>query len=540
MITALHIKNIGIIDEMSIDLNEGFNVLTGETGAGKTLIIDSLGIIAGGRFSKEMIRKGENYSYVELCIYEPNNEKAIDGNIIISREIYSNGRNLCKINNRMVTVTELKQFMNTMIDIHGQNDNQFLLDPTTHIKYLDNFIGEELQNYKTEYQKLYQEWKNINIELKNNYGDDKEKQRRLDLLEYQSNEISEAELKVGEEEKLENTIRKIENNEKIQNSLEEAYEQIDINAIDAINNSVRALEKIGDLEEYSIVLNNLKSIYYDLQELGRDLCNLKEQNEDIEENKVELEERLDLVYSLKRKYGNTIQEILDYQTQVDLEIEKIKNMDSYIQKLKEKQTQIEEKMTIQCEKMHTLRENYAKEISYNIDNELKDLEMNNSKFKVKVQYNSQKEFNQDGLDKVEFLISTNIGEEEKPLHKIASGGEMSRMMLAIKTVLANVDDIPTLVFDEIDTGISGKAAKAVSEKMKKIAINHQVICVTHLAVIAAKSDYHYYINKEVINNKTKSKVKLLEETEIIEEIARMASGEKTPIALEHAKQLRAS
>lgn len=540
MITALHIKNIGIIDEMSIDLNEGFNVLTGETGAGKTLIIDSLGIIAGGRFSKEMIRKGENYSYVELCIYEPNNEKAIDGNIIISREIYSNGRNLCKINNRMVTVTELKQFMNTMIDIHGQNDNQFLLDPTTHIKYLDNFIGEELQNYKTEYQKLYQEWKNINIELKNNYGDDKEKQRRLDLLEYQSNEISEAELKVGEEEKLENTIRKIENNEKIQNSLEEAYEQIDINAIDAINNSVRALEKIGDLEEYSIVLNNLKSIYYDLQELGRDLCNLKEQNEDIEENKVELEERLDLIYSLKRKYGNTIQEILDYQTQVDLEIEKIKNMDSFIQKLKEKQTQIEEKMTIQCEKMHRLRENYAKEISYNIDNELKDLEMNNSKFKVKVQYNSQKEFNQDGLDKVEFLISTNIGEEEKPLHKIASGGEMSRMMLAIKTVLANVDDIPTLVFDEIDTGISGKAAKAVSEKMKKIAINHQVICVTHLAVIAAKSDYHYYINKEVINNKTKSKVKLLEETEIIEEIARMASGEKTPIALEHAKQLRAS
>ena len=193
MITTLHIKNIGIIDEMSIDLNEGFNVLTGETGAGKTLIIDSLGIIAGGRFSKEMIRKGENYSYVELCFYAPENEQAMDGNIIVSREIYANGRNLCKINDRMVTVSALKEFMKTMLDIHGQHDNQFLLDPTTHIRYLDNFVGSEMKARKQEYQALYQEWKSIKTELKQNYGDEKEKERRLDLLEYQLKEIQEAE-----------------------------------------------------------------------------------------------------------------------------------------------------------------------------------------------------------------------------------------------------------------------------------------------------------------------------------------------------------
>ena len=260
MITTLHIKNIGIIDEMSIDLNEGFNVLTGETGAGKTLIIDSLGIIAGGRFSKEMIRKGENYSYVELCFYAPENEQAMDGNIIVSREIYANGRNLCKINDRMVTVSALKEFMKTMLDIHGQHDNQFLLDPTTHIRYLDNFVGSEMKARKQEYQALYQEWKSIKTELKQNYGDEKEKERRLDLLEYQLKEIQEAELTVGEEEKLETARRKIENNEKIQNALGIAHEQIEMQGIDAISTSIHALEKIcGVEEEIETILNKVGS-----------------------------------------------------------------------------------------------------------------------------------------------------------------------------------------------------------------------------------------------------------------------------------------
>lgn len=541
MITTLHIKNIGIIDEMSIDLNEGFNVLTGETGAGKTLIIDSLGIIAGGRFSKEMIRKGENYSYVELCFYAPENEQAMDGNIIVSREIYANGRNLCKINDRMVTVSALKEFMKTMLDIHGQHDNQFLLDPTTHIRYLDNFVGSEMKARKQEYQALYQEWKSIKTELKQNYGDEKEKERRLDLLEYQLKEIQEAELTVGEEEKLETARRKIENNEKIQNALGIAHEQIETQGIDAISISIHALEKIcGVEEEIETILNNLKSMYYDLQEMGRDIGSLKEQNEEAGENKQEIEDRLDLIYSLKRKYGNTIPEILEYGEKVETEIEKITNMDGYIKTLKEKKQKLEAQMETISKNMHILREKKAKELSTSIDKELSELEMQNSKFQVKIEYNTQKEFGPDGLDSVEFFISTNIGEEAKPLHKIASGGEMSRMMLAIKTILANADEIPTLVFDEIDTGISGKAARAVAEKMKRIAKTHQVICVTHLAVIAAKSDYHYYINKEVVCHHTKSKVKLLKESEVIEEIARLASGENTPIALEHAKQLRAS
>ena len=244
MITNLHIKNIGIIDDLEINLNKGMNVLTGETGAGKSLIIDSLGVICGGRFSKEMIRKGENHSYVELCIYAPNDINAVDNNIIVTREIYSNGRNLCKINGRLVTVTELKNFMSNYIEIHGQNDNQQILDSRTHIKYLDNFSGDKLIGLKLEYKEKYLRYNEIKRELRNNYGDEKEKQRKLDLLKYQLNEIQEAKLKNGEEEKLEERRKIIVNSEKIAKNLSEADNAIGENTVDVIGSAIRALEKI--------------------------------------------------------------------------------------------------------------------------------------------------------------------------------------------------------------------------------------------------------------------------------------------------------
>ena len=249
MINTLHIKNIGIIDDITINLNEGFNVLTGETGAGKTLIIGSLQILAGGRFSKEMIRKGEDYSFVEACIYIPENENAVDGNIIVSREIYSNGRNMCKINGRMVTVNELKSFMENIIDIHGQHDNQQLLNPSTHIEYLDSFGSKEIQILKEEYKELFDKYNLIRTELKNNYGDEKEKQRKLDLLRYQYEEIEKANLKVGEDEKLESDRKIILNSEKINESLNIADLEISENTIDSINTAIRSLEKIEDLDE---------------------------------------------------------------------------------------------------------------------------------------------------------------------------------------------------------------------------------------------------------------------------------------------------
>ena len=539
MITNLHIKNIGIIEDLEIDFNNGLNVLTGETGAGKTLIIGSLGIISGGRFSKEMIRKGETNSFVELCMYEPESEFSIDGNIIISREININGRNMCKINGRMVTVNELKEFMANIIDIHGQHDNQTLMDVTKHIELLDAFAGDVLEKEKNAYFKLFENYKDVEKKLKENYGDEKERQRKLDLLEYQKKEIENAKLKVNEDEELISKKEKILNIQRITESIRTANSQIDEVAIDAISSAIKSMEKIQDFDEnYAKTLNDLKNIYYELQETGRDINNYNETMEFDEEEIEEIEQRLDLIFSLKRKYGNTIEEILKYEEELSVEINRIENLEEYITTLKKQKQELENSMKEICNKMHEIRQKQSKILENNINKELKDLEMANAKFEVQILCD-EVGFNFNGTDIVEFLICTNVGEKSKPLAKIASGGELSRIMLAIKTVLADVDKVPVLVFDEIDTGISGMAANAVAEKLNKIASKHQVICVTHLASIAAKGKYNYFIGKHVENNKTKTEIKQLNEQETIQEIARIASGMITEVALKHAEELRA-
>ncbi len=539
MISNLHIKNIGIIEDININFNSGFNVLSGETGAGKTLIVDSLLIIAGGRFSKEMIRKGQDHSFVELCLYLPENDNAIDGNIIVSREIYTNGRNLCKINGRLVTVSELREFMKNIIDIHGQLENQTILNSSSHIMYVDNFSKEELKDIKSKYTEKYSKYCEIKNKLKENYGDDKEKQRKLDLLKYQLDEIEDAKLKIGEDENLELKRSKILNSEKILDNLKEIDIEIGENAIDSISKAVRAIEKIEDLDNnYKEKSNALKSIYYDLQELTRDISSLKEDIEFDEDERQELEKRLDLIFSLKRKYGNTIEEILEYKKEIEKEIERIENLEQYIEKLKKDKEVLTTEMVNLCEDMNKIRNKNAVILSTAINKELQELEMKNAKFEINIKKDNQNNFNEDGLDEVEFFIKTNMGEEAKPLTKIASGGEMSRMMLAIKNVLADVDKVPIMVFDEIDTGISGVAANSVADKMHKISLTHQVLCVTHLAPIAAKGDYNYFITKEIINDQTKTKIKLLTEQETIKEIARISSGDITELALKHAQELR--
>ena len=540
MINTLHIKNIGIIDDININLNEGFNVLTGETGAGKTLIIGSLQILAGGRFSKEMIRKGEKNSFVEMSVYLPNLGYE-DDTVIVSREININGKNICKINGRLVTVTELKRFMSNIIDIHGQNDNQSILDVTNHIKLLDDYSFKEINFIKEEYIKLYSEYQEIKLELNKNYGDDKEKQRKLDLLNYQVNEIEDANLRNGEEEELEERRKVILSAEKISVNLNEAENQINTNAIDSINIAIKSMEKIEEYnKEFPSIINRLKDSYYEIQEAARDISSL---NGDIvfdEEEQREIEERIEIIKSLKRKYGNDIGEILQYKESIKKEIFEIENLEGYIIELKRKLKLIEEKMLELSKKMNLIRNKYARKLSEEINNDLKDLEMKNAKFSIKIEFSEDIKFNSNGLDKIEFMISTNVGEEAKSLIKIASGGEMSRIMLAIKNVLADVDKIPVLIFDEIDTGISGIAAKATGDKIKKISKNHQVICVTHLASIAAKGDYNYYISKVVKDEKTTTKIKLLEEDEILREIARIASGNITEVSLNHARELRDS
>ena len=537
MVTTLHIKNVGIIDDLSIDLNNGFNVLTGETGAGKTLIIGSLAILAGGRFSKEMIRNGEEFSYVEANFYCPNNEVAGDGNIIVSREIHLNGRNSCKINGRLITVNELKEFMSKIIDIHGQHDSQLILNPMQHIIYLDKFIGKELNESVCEYIKKLEEYNKLKQELKNTYGEDQEKERRLDLLRYQYNEIEQAKLKQNEEEELQNKHKMMQNAEKLKDNLFEIDTNLNENAIIAISNSIRSLEKIQDCgKEYSEKLSILKNSYYDIQELARDLSYMREEVDFDENERNQIENRLDLIFSLKRKYGNTITEILEFRNKIENEINKIENLDEYHNKIKIQIKNLEQELFKIANQMSNVRTKYAETLSKKINQELKDLEMPNAKFEIKI--NKTERFCENGIDEVEFMICTNVGEGLKPLTKIASGGEMARIMLAIKNVLADVDEVSTLVFDEIDTGISGKASKAVAEKMKSIAELHQVICITHLPSIAARGDYNYYISKQTKENKTYTSIKLLNEDETIEEIARISSGEVTEIAKAHAKELR--
>ena len=537
MITNLHIKNIGIIGEIEIDFNTGLNVLTGETGAGKSLIIGALGIISGGRFSKEMIRNGENNSYIEICMYEPENENAIDGNIIISREINLNGRNMCKINGRMVTVNELKDFMSDFLEIHGQNANQNLLNSKYHIKYLDEYIGKDVEELKQKYYVLYQKYNEIKIHLKENLGDEKERQRKIDLLNYQINEIENACLKNGEEEELEEKRKLMMNVEKIEKNLHEAHMSVGENTIDFLSSGIRALEKIEQIDtKYEDIANRLKSVYYEIQEISRDIAYYKDEVYFDEQERNDVETRLDLIYSLKRKYGNTIEEILEYCRQVKDEVYRIENLEDSINKLKKEQKDLEENMEIIAKQINQLRKEKGGILSKQINQNLQELEMKNAKVNICVEY--QPEFFENGKDKVNINITTNVGEEEKELSKIASGGEMSRIMLAIKTVIASSDEMPILVFDEIDTGISGKAANSVAEKLSEISKKHQVLCISHLPNIAALGDYNYFISKKIKNNRTNTSIKLLNENEIIKEIARISSGEVNDTTIKYATELR--
>ena len=535
MITTLHIKNIGIIDDLTIELDKGFNVLTGETGAGKTLIIDSINIISGGRFSKEIIRRGEEYSFVEVNLFLETNDEFTDGNVVVSREVHLNGRNICKINGRLVTVTELREFMSNIIDIHGQNDNLKILSKMYQIGYLDNYCGNDLLKLKLEYSENYSKYLNIKKKLKENFGDNKERERKLDLLQYEFDEIDVANLKVGEEKELIEERMIYLNYEKISTSISQSID-FSSKALSNLESVIKSLEKIADLDdEYSKKLENVRNIYYELDDFSHDVNFMSDEIFFNEDEINEVESRLDLIHTLKRKYGNSIEEMLDYKSSIEAEINRINNLDEENEKLKNELENIKSLMNNICIKMHEFRFEISKKLNDRINKELVDLEMKNAKFNTRVKFLD--EFNQYGRDDVEFYISPNVGEDENELLKIASGGEMSRIMLAIKNVLADTDDTSVLIFDEIDTGISGKAAKSVGKKLRRIGDTHQVICITHQPSIAAVGNSNYFIYKDTFGGRTSTVVKKLDEEGVINEIARISNGEVTDIAKKHAIEL---
>ena len=536
MIETLHIENIGIIGNMTVDLKNGLNIITGETGAGKSLVVDALSLICGNRFSKDIIKTGKDYCLVEIMITKDNDGEQ---DIIVSREITSQGKNKCKINGRMVTVNELKTYMSSVINIHGQNDNQNLLDESNHIKYLDRYCKDKLSLIKERYINLYNEYMSLDMELKSNYGNEKERKRMIDLLDYEITEIDNANLKIGEEKELEEKSKIMRNSEKIYENISSAENILSSSILNDINNAIKSLSKISEYNElYKKENDRLQGIYYELEDLSQNLFKYNEEISFDERENNEIIKRLDLLYSLKRKYGNNIEEILEYRDNIQTKREEIQNMEEHLNKVSLRIKELKAEMFDISKDMNEIRKKSALELENKINKELEDLEMKNAKLKIDVKFDDTCNFNNNGLDRISFKICTNVGDEFKSLNKIASGGEISRIMLAIKKVLSQTDDVPVLIFDEVDTGISGKAGSVVGNKLKSISLHHQVICITHLGVVAAYADNNYYISKSVENNNTISTIKLLNEKETVEEIARISSGVLSDIAIDNARELR--
>lgn len=528
----LHIKNIGIIDEITINFEDGLNILTGETGAGKSLIIDSINAITGLRMSKDIIKYGESMALVEACFFCGDETK------ILTREFFQNGRNVCKIDCRMVTLAELKEVGENLIDIHGQHDNQSLLNEKTHLNLLDSFAEREITEIKEKYKREFEEYKEIREKIKNSYGDPIERARRIDLLKYQKDEILQAKLTESEEAMLEERRNIMMNSEKIVGALRKSYSLFDESILDNIGNVTYELSNISHInEKYETILQTINDSYYALKDASSEILEYAEEVDFDESEQREVEERMDLIFSLKRKYGNDVKKILEYLEQITEELNFLENSEEIIEKMKKELEKKEYALRELAMKIRKKRKEFSEKISQKVNEQLVDLEM--KKAHIEFEFKELENFTESGMDSVQILICTNAGEGLKPLTKIASGGEVSRVMLALKTVLCMYDEIPTMIFDEIDTGISGQAGKAVAEKMKIIGKTHQVIAVTHLPVIAASGDANYYIEKNIIDERTFTSVRRLNETETINEVARIIAGnDLSEAVIKHAKELR--
>lgn len=551
MLGRLTIKNIALIDNIDVDFYKGLNVLTGETGAGKSIIIDSINAVLGSRVSKDLIRTGQEKAIVE-AFFEIRDQKVItflqeneledsDLGLVISREFNTQGKNVCRINGRVVSLSMLKELGEFLIDIHGQHDNQSLLNSNTHIDLLDNFGGEKLSKVKEDYLELYKKSKEINQKISQLGGDQRERERRVDLLKFQLDEIESMKLKFGEDEELEHKSNIMRNAEKMVSGIEEAYDILSSGAnrgaiIDGLNIVLKDLTNIQKYDsEIEHVVEKLNNIYYLIEDVVADIRNYKEELQFDPKELDSIGARLDAIYKLKRKYGNTIKEILDYSDDIKAELEGLENSQEKIECLGKELEVVDSEMRTKARELSAQRKVTASELEKKVILELEDLEMKKTQFRVNFEIG---DFNTKGIDKVEFLISPNAGEDLKPLSKIASGGEMSRIMLAIKTILTRVDKIPTLIFDEIDIGISGKTAQMVGQKLSYISKNHQVLCVTHLSQIAAMADEHYLIEKNSKDNLTTTLIIKLNSEQKKHEIARILGGvEITETTLLHAQEM---
>ena len=549
MLNQLSIRNVAVIDKLDINLHDGVSVLTGETGAGKSIIIDSINMILGDRANKELVRYGTDKAVVQavfdapksvINVLEENDIDVEDETVIITRQVTKEGKSAARINGMVVTLNILREISDRLINIHGQHDNQALLTPIRHITFLDAYADNE--EYINRYKDILSKKREIEKKISSLEMDEQEKMQRIDLLEYQVTEIKKASLEKGEEDDLREQRDIYTNAEQITKSVNEAYmnlyegDEIQ-SAYDGISIAVNEIFQISDLNpQLKSIYDTLNEIMYSLEDTAHEIKEFGETVEFDEQTLNEIEERLDLISRLKRKYGNSIEEILEYLKKAESELNDIKLSDERTNELKEELKNITKELKEKGNVLTQRRENAAKVLEENIEKSLHELNMEKSKFKVNIENDGT--FYDNGMDKVEFLISTNPGEPLKPLVKIASGGELSRVMLAIKSILADSDGVDTMIFDEIDTGVSGKAAMSIAKKLAVIAKNKQVICITHLPQLTAMADNHYLIQKNTDGELASTTLKELDEEGRELELARIIDGgEVTELAVSHAKQM---
>ncbi len=549
MLTSLKIENVAIIESAAIEFGCGLNVLTGETGAGKSIVIDSINAVLGERTSRELIRTGADSARV-YAVFEDigeevksaldeNGIECDDGVLIINRTLTRDGRNVCRVNGFPVTVSMLKSLGRMLIDIHGQHDNQALLSPEKHCGFIDSYAGT--QGLIERYAGAYSELCSVRSALRSVNTNEQEKAQRIDLLTYQIDELENADITVGEWDELNGRKTLYNNSQRVIENLNAAYDMLrcDNGGIDCVASAASELERAGAyMGEINETAQKVADIRYELEDAAEIIRDSLAQL-DFDENELnEIEERLDLLYRLSRKYGQTEEEMLAYLQKAKDELESISFSEEKQKKLLEEEKRAFEKAEALADELTAARLEAGKNLSGAICAELEFLDMPNVQFAVS---RNETPLSENGKDEIEFLISANAGEEPRPLARIASGGELSRIMLAIKNVLADSDGVGTMIFDEIDTGVSGRAAQKIAMKLRQASKGRQVLCVTHLAQIAAQGDVHLYISKSVRDGKTYTEIRPLLSEDRTDEIARIMGGiEITELQRQSAKEMLAA
>lgn len=551
MLTNIHIENYALIDCLDIDINEGLNIITGETGAGKSIILGAIGAALGAKINSDVIRAGEEYSFISVSFHinDADKLKALteldavdlsDGDIIVTRKILP-ARSVFKINGVTVSAAQVRSLSSLIIDIHSQRDNLLLLKTENQLKLVDSFGDDEFRKLMDRQKSLYEEYTECNSKLANIGDDASLREREISLLQYEIKEIEEASLTVEEDEELEEKFSKMSYLEKIRRGVAESLQSLesgDVNSIDLLG---KAIKSLGDAINYDKdlvqIYDALKEAESILSDASGDLYSYIENNEMDEEEFARITNRIDLYNTLKRKYNGSVKGILEALDEKIERLDTLINSDEYITKLKDRINELIDEMNQVCQSLHDKRVGIAEHLQSLTMSEMTDLNFNNVQFLIEVRKNDT--FSSNGYDSVEFLISLNSGEDVKPLKNIASGGEISRIMLAIKSVIADRDITGTMIFDEIDTGISSRTAQYVAEKMHNISKSHQIICITHLPQIAAMADTHFYVYKEVSDNKTITFMRELDEESQINELARFLGGSKiTENVMENAKEMK--